>query len=125
MTQFQLSPGASSTQTLTVTNYPSIGSINITGPSSPQVYQAALTCGFTYLNNGGDGTTIFTLKDQLGATLGSINVATPPGVGSGTINFTMPAQDTFWGARYGRVRDPFGHIWAFHAPHKKKDSDEH
>jgi uncharacterized glyoxalase superfamily protein PhnB len=25
----------------------------------------------------------------------------------------------------GRVRDPFGHIWAFHAPHKKKDSDEH
>ena len=36
---------------------------------------------------------------------------------------TMPAQDTFWGARYGRVRDPFGHIWAFHAPHKKKDSD--
>ncbi len=25
----------------------------------------------------------------------------------------------------GRVRDPFGLIWAFHAPHKKKDSDEH
>jgi PhnB protein len=22
----------------------------------------------------------------------------------------------FWGARYGRVRDPFGHIWAFNAP---------
>jgi len=38
---------------------------------------------------------------------------------------TMPPQDTFWGARYGRVLDPFGHIWAFHAPHKKKDSDEH
>ena len=25
---------------------------------------------------------------------------------------TMPAQDTFWGARYGRLRDPFGHEWA-------------
>jgi PhnB protein len=37
----------------------------------------------------------------------------------------MPAQDTFWGARCGRVRDPFGHIWAFHAPHKKKDKDKH
>ena len=37
---------------------------------------------------------------------------------------TMAAQDTFWGARYGRVRDPFGHIWAFHAP-QKKDSDKH
>ncbi len=38
---------------------------------------------------------------------------------------TMPAQDVFWGARYGRVRDPFGHMWAFHAPQKKKDSDAH
>ena len=28
----------------------------------------------------------------------------------------MPAEDTFWGARYGRVRDPFGHIRAFNAP---------
>lgn len=24
--------------------------------------------------------------------------------------------DMFWGARYGRVRDPFGHVWAFNAP---------
>ena len=28
----------------------------------------------------------------------------------------MAAEDAFWGARYGRVRDPFGHIWAFNAP---------
>jgi PhnB protein len=27
----------------------------------------------------------------------------------------MTAQDMFWGARYGRVRDPFGHVWAFNA----------
>lgn len=27
----------------------------------------------------------------------------------------MEAQDTFWGARYGRVRDPFGHVSAFNA----------
>jgi PhnB protein len=31
----------------------------------------------------------------------------------------MNAQDTFWGARYGRVRDPFGHAWAFNAPLKE------
>ena len=31
----------------------------------------------------------------------------------------MTAQDTFWGARYGRVRDPFGHIWSFNAPLKQ------
>jgi PhnB protein len=31
---------------------------------------------------------------------------------------TMPAQDTFWGARYGRLLDPFGHSWSFAAPAK-------
>ena len=24
---------------------------------------------------------------------------------------TMPVEDMFWGDRYGRVRDPFGHEW--------------
>ncbi len=37
---------------------------------------------------------------------------------------TVAAQDMFWGARYGRVRDPFGHVWAFHALLKKKDSEK-
>jgi uncharacterized glyoxalase superfamily protein PhnB len=31
---------------------------------------------------------------------------------------TMPATDMFWGDRYGRVRDPFGHDWAL-ATHKR------
>ena len=29
---------------------------------------------------------------------------------------TAPPADTFWVMRYGRVRDPFGHVWAFSAP---------
>ncbi len=29
---------------------------------------------------------------------------------------TMPLQDTFWGARYGSLRDPFGVHWAFNQP---------
>ncbi|MEW6641387.1 MAG: VOC family protein [Pseudomonadota bacterium] len=29
---------------------------------------------------------------------------------------TMAAQDAFWGSRYARIRDPFGHVWAFNAP---------
>ena len=29
---------------------------------------------------------------------------------------TMPAIDAFWGMRYGRLKDPFGHVWAFGAP---------
>ncbi len=28
----------------------------------------------------------------------------------------LSPEDMFWGARYGQVRDPFGHIWAFNAP---------
>lgn len=32
----------------------------------------------------------------------------------GTI--TMPAADQFWGDRFGMLRDPFGHMWAFNAP---------
>ncbi|MCA1443348.1 VOC family protein [Ensifer sp. IC4062] len=28
----------------------------------------------------------------------------------------MEPQDTFWQARYARIQDPFGHIWAFNAP---------
>lgn len=27
----------------------------------------------------------------------------------------MAAADMFWGSRYARVRDPFGHVWAFNA----------
>jgi PhnB protein len=26
---------------------------------------------------------------------------------------SMPAEDAFWGARYGQVVDPFGHAWSF------------
>jgi PhnB protein len=29
---------------------------------------------------------------------------------------TMPASDTFWVMRYGRLRDPYGYVWAFGAP---------
>ena len=31
---------------------------------------------------------------------------------------TMPVTDAFWGDRYGRLRDPFGHEWGV-ATHKK------
>lgn len=32
---------------------------------------------------------------------------------------TMPAQDMFWGDRYGQVTDPYGHVWSFATPLKK------
>lgn len=33
---------------------------------------------------------------------------------------TMPAQDQFWGDRYGKLTDPFGHDWGFGSPLPKK-----
>ena len=34
---------------------------------------------------------------------------------------TMAPADMFWGARYARLRDPFGHAWGFNAPISKND----
>ncbi len=31
----------------------------------------------------------------------------------------MPPADMFWGDRYARVRDPFGHTWSIGAPIRK------
>ena len=28
----------------------------------------------------------------------------------------MPLADMFWGARYGKLRDPFGHVWSLGSP---------
>ena len=36
---------------------------------------------------------------------------------------TMPAADMFWGARYGRMLDPFGHSWSFAAPTAQAEAE--
>ncbi len=36
----------------------------------------------------------------------------------------MPAQDMFWGDRYGCVTDPFGHSWSFGTHQKDLTSEE-
>jgi PhnB protein len=59
-----------------------------------------------------------------GASIGiSINLPTPGDVDAAVAKAEaagaevfMPASDVFWGARYARLRDPFGHVWAFNAP---------
>jgi PhnB protein len=32
----------------------------------------------------------------------------------------MPLADMFWGDRFGKLRDPFGHVWSMSAPVRKK-----
>jgi len=36
----------------------------------------------------------------------------------------MPVQDMFWGARYGKIRDPFGHEWGINQQLKEQTADE-
>ena len=36
----------------------------------------------------------------------------------------MPVQDMFWGARYGKVRDPFGHEWGINQQQKELSKEE-
>jgi PhnB protein len=36
----------------------------------------------------------------------------------------MPLQDLFWGARYGKILDPFGHEWGINQQLKEQTADE-
>jgi PhnB protein len=46
-----------------------------------------------------------------------VNAAVERAKKAGAVVVFKP-EDTFWGARYGQVRDPSGHVWAFNAPLK-------
>jgi PhnB protein len=37
---------------------------------------------------------------------------------------TFPAQDMYWGARYGKVVDPFGHEWGINQPQRALSAAE-
>lgn len=36
----------------------------------------------------------------------------------------MPVEDMFWGARYGKSVDPFGHEWGINQQLKKQTDEE-
>jgi PhnB protein len=54
---------------------------------------------------GGTGVTLHLNVPNCDAAMAKMAAA------GGTI--TMPAMDAFWGDRYGRMIDPFGHEWSF------------
>jgi PhnB protein len=63
---------------------------------------------------GGTGVTI-----HLNVT--DVDAAMARAVAAGAITMMAPA-DMFWGQRYGKVRDPFGHEWSLGGPLLKRDS---
>jgi PhnB protein len=36
----------------------------------------------------------------------------------------MPVADMFWGARYGKIRDPFGHEWGINQQLEELTAEE-
>jgi PhnB protein len=36
----------------------------------------------------------------------------------------MPVADMFWGARYGQILDPYGHVWGINQQLKEQSEDE-
>jgi PhnB protein len=70
---------------------------------------------------GGD---VMAPSSRSGASMAiSINLPKPVDVDAATAmaqaagaDVLLQPTDVFWGARYARLRDPFGHVWAFNAP---------
>jgi len=51
-----------------------------------------------------------------------VDAAVKRAVGAGA-KLTMPVADMFWGDRYGKIEDPFGHHWSI-ATHQREVSLE-
>ena len=43
---------------------------------------------------------------------------------AGGARVLMPVQDMFWGARYGKIVDPFGHEWGINQQVKEQSHEE-
>jgi PhnB protein len=63
---------------------------------------------------GAEGKGSMTVQINLTSPL-EVDGAMARAIGAGA-TVTAEASDTFWIMRYGRVRDPFGYVWAFSAP---------
>jgi PhnB protein len=68
--------------------------------------------------------------EKLGGTCVRITLMTndPDGVFNRAVErgseVLMPVADMFWGARYGKIRDPFGHEWGINQQLKEMTAEE-
>ena len=97
-----------------------------------RVMHAALRIngGVLYLNDafpehGGNGSpnTIGETAVTLHLEVADANTAYDRAVAAGA-TATMPLDDMFWGARYGQIKDPFGHRWSIASPTRQATEAE-
>lgn len=101
-----------------------------TGPDGKSVMHAELKIGDTKIFLGEESTDMGTVSPQsLGGTGVSLNLFTEDcdatfkrAIGAGA-KVKTPLADQFWGDRYGKLTDPFGHVWGI-ATHKEDVSRE-
>jgi PhnB protein len=65
---------------------------------------------------GGTGVRVTLFVDDADATV-------QRAIGAGA-RVNMPVQDMFWGARYGKIVDPFGHEWGINQQVKEQSHEE-
>ncbi len=100
------------------------------GPDGKSIMHAELQIGDTKFFLGEESTDMGTVSPQsLGGTAVSLNLYTEDcdatfksAIAAGATVKT-PLADQFWGDRYGKVTDPFGHVWGI-ATHKEDVSRE-
>jgi uncharacterized glyoxalase superfamily protein PhnB len=100
------------------------------GPDGRSVMHAELKIGDTKIYLGDEAPEMGAVSPQtLGGSPVSLNIYTEDcdamfkrAVAAGAKE-RMPLADMFWGDRYGKVTDPFGHIWGI-ATHKEDVSEE-
>jgi uncharacterized glyoxalase superfamily protein PhnB len=97
------------------------------GPDGKRIMHAVIKIGdsFIYMSDEFPGSTCCPMAPKtLGGSTGGIHLyvadvdaVVARAVAAGAEQL-MPLTDMFWGDRYGKVRDPFGHEWAL-ATHKE------
>ncbi len=100
------------------------------GPDGQSVIHAELKIGDTKIYVADEYPDMGSLSPQtLGGSPITLNIYTEDcdamfnrAVAAGA-KATMPLADMFWGDRYGKINDPFGHSWGI-ATHKEEVSNE-
>jgi len=100
------------------------------GPDGQSVMHAELQIGDSKIYLGDESPDFGALSPQtLGGSPVSLNIYTEDcdamfsrALAAGA-TVKMPLDDMFWGDRYGKLTDPFGHVWGI-ATHKEDVSPE-
>lgn len=99
------------------------------GPDGKSVVHAEIKIGDSVIMMGAEYPGMTQSPESLGGTPVTINLyvndcdATFKRAVDAGASVTMPLADQFWGDRYGKLKDPFGHEWSI-ATHKEDLSPE-